>query len=152
VEIQPQLMLLQKTLLHIEGLGRQLYPELDVWKTASPILREWMRDRMSGRTVIESLRAQLPELIEAARALPPLVKGAMQRAHDGTLRLQVEAHNIDSLKAAIREGNRRRDRITVAALVLLGGIVWLAVRGDPLWAGWALLGGGSFGVLWGAKR
>jgi ubiquinone biosynthesis protein len=152
VEIQPQLMLLQKTLLQIEGLGRQLYPELDVWKTASPILREWMRDRMSGRTVIESLRAQLPELIEAARALPPLVKGAMQRAHDGTLRLQVEAHNIDSLKAAIREGNRRRDRITVAALVLLGGIVWLAVRGDPLWAGWALLGGGSFGVLWGAKR
>ena len=53
MEVQPQLILLQKTLLQIEGLGRQLYPELDLWKTAQPILREWAAERMSGRAVRE---------------------------------------------------------------------------------------------------
>jgi ubiquinone biosynthesis protein len=70
MEIQPQLILLQKTLLNIEGLGRDLYPDLDIWNTASPILREWMRERTSVRSILKSLRAQWPEIIEAARALP----------------------------------------------------------------------------------
>ena len=60
MEIQPQLMLLQKTLLNIEGLGRELYPELDLWKTAQPVLRAWMRERMSPRTVLRRMRTQLP--------------------------------------------------------------------------------------------
>jgi len=70
MEIQPQLILLQKTLLNIEGLGRDLYPDLDIWNTASPILRDWMRERTSLRAVLKSLRAQWPQLIEAARLLP----------------------------------------------------------------------------------
>jgi len=70
MEVQPQLILLQKTLLNIEGLGRDLYPDLDIWNTASPILREWMRERTSVRSILKSLRAQWPELIEAARSLP----------------------------------------------------------------------------------
>ena len=68
--IQPQLILLQKTLLNIEGLGRDLYPELDIWATATPILREWMRERTSLRSVLKSLRSQWPQLIEAARLFP----------------------------------------------------------------------------------
>ena len=52
MQIQPQLMLLQKTLLNVEGLGRELYPELDIWNTASPILREWMRERTSVRGLL----------------------------------------------------------------------------------------------------
>jgi ubiquinone biosynthesis protein len=70
MEIQPQLILLQKTLLNIEGLGRDLYPDLDIWNTATPILREWMRERTSLRSVLLSLRDQWPELIDAARGLP----------------------------------------------------------------------------------
>src|SRR5581483_11471847 len=72
MQIQPQLILLQKTLLNVEGLGRDLYPQLDVWRTASPILREWMRERASPRQVLKTLRQQAPELLEAARALPSL--------------------------------------------------------------------------------
>ncbi len=56
MQIQPQLILLQKTLLNIEGLGRELYPELDLWKTAQPILRQWMRERMSPRAVLKRMR------------------------------------------------------------------------------------------------
>jgi ubiquinone biosynthesis protein len=70
MEIQPQLILLQKTLLNIEGLGRDLYPDLDIWNTASPILREWMSERTSVRSALKSLRNQWPQLIEAARSLP----------------------------------------------------------------------------------
>ena len=58
VEIQPQLILLQKTLLNIEGLGRDLYPDLDIFKTAGPIMREWVREKMSGRALLENARAQ----------------------------------------------------------------------------------------------
>jgi ubiquinone biosynthesis protein len=144
MEIQPQLVLLQKTLLNVEGLGRQLYDELDIWKTATPILRSWMSDRVSGATVIESLRTQLPEVLDAFRALPPLLKGAVQQAQDGTLRLRIEAANIDSLQQTIRDTNRRRDGITIAAALLLGAIIWQAVGAHPVWAGWVL---GALGVL-----
>ena len=62
MRVQPQLILLQKTLLQIEGLGRQLYPQLDLWKTAQPIMQEWGSDRLSGRNIAQELRRQLPDL------------------------------------------------------------------------------------------
>src|ERR1700758_557202 len=71
MKIQPQLLLLQKTLLNVAGLGRELYPELDIWSTASPILREWMRERVS-------VRALLMELRSAARTLPALLQSRLQ--------------------------------------------------------------------------
>ncbi|HKE45757.1 MAG TPA: ubiquinone biosynthesis regulatory protein kinase UbiB [Steroidobacteraceae bacterium] len=145
MEIQPQLVLLQKTLLNIEGLGRQLYPELDLWKTAQPILREWMRERMSGRAIMERLRTQLPDLAEAAKTLPQIVQGMIQQAADGRLRFRVETPGLEDLKRTVRETNARRDAITIAGVLLLGGIVWLAVGHDPSWPGWALSAGG---VLW----
>ncbi len=144
MEIQPQLVLLQKTLLNVEGLGRQLYDELDIWKTATPVLRDWMRERISGATVLGNLRSQLPEIVDAVRALPPLLKGAVQQAQDGTLRLRVQADNIESLKQTIRDSNSRRDGITIAAALLLGAIIWQAVVAQPAWAGWVL---GFLGVL-----
>jgi ubiquinone biosynthesis protein len=97
--VQPQLVLLQKTLLNVEGLGRELYPELDIWRTASPILREWMRERSSPRRLWRNLRAQLPELIELARVLPALVKGALERVRDGKLRVHLDASSLERLAA-----------------------------------------------------
>jgi ubiquinone biosynthesis protein len=85
--VQPQLVLLQKTLLNVEGLGRQLYPDLDIWRTASPILRDWMRERSNPRRLWQIFRAQLPELIELARVLPALLQGALERVREGKLRL-----------------------------------------------------------------
>jgi ferric-dicitrate binding protein FerR (iron transport regulator) len=79
------------------------------------------------------------------RALPPLVKGAVQRAQDGTLRLQVDTPGVESLKATIRESNRRRDAVTVGSVILLGGLVWLGVGHNPEWPGYAPL---ATGVTW----
>ena len=74
MEVQPSLVLLQKTLLNIEGLGRQLYPELDLWQTAMPFLERWMRDRYSPVNVAKRMGDQLPELLEQLPRLPELMR------------------------------------------------------------------------------
>jgi len=147
VEIQPQLILLQKTLLNIEGLGRDLYPDLDIFKTAGPIMREWVREKMSGRAIIENARAQIPEIISSLQTLAPLVRSAVQRAQDGRLRLAVDAPELNDLRNEIKRTNRRRDRVTIASVVLLGGLVWLAVNHNPQWPGWALVAVGTTWLL-----
>ncbi|WP_077001483.1 ubiquinone biosynthesis regulatory protein kinase UbiB [Variovorax sp. KK3] len=73
VEIQPQLVLLQKTLLNIEGLGRQLDPELDLWHTAKPFLEKWMSDQIGPRKLFEQLRAEAPRYAKLLPQLPRLL-------------------------------------------------------------------------------
>jgi ubiquinone biosynthesis protein len=150
--IQPQLVLLQKTLLNVEGLGRELYPELDVWHTASPILREWMRERMSGRALLQGLRLQLPDLIEAARSVTPLLKAAAYRAQDGSLRMKLDVPEIEDLKRSLRHSSRRREAVTVGAAILLGGLVWLAVNRATEWPAWAMLVIGGAWILIAQRR
>ncbi len=73
MQVQPQLVLLQKTLLNIEGLGRQLYPELNLWDTAKPFLEQWLADRYSLQTVSRRLQQDAPALLEALPLLPDLL-------------------------------------------------------------------------------
>jgi ubiquinone biosynthesis protein len=145
VSIQPQLILLQKTLLNVEGLGRDLYPDLDIFKTAGPIMRDWVRQKMSGCAIFQNARAQIPEILTSLQTLAPLIRSAVQRAQDGRLRLAVEAPEIVALRNEIRRTNRRRDKVTVASMLMLGGIVWLAFGQNPAWAGWGMAG---LGVAW----
>ncbi len=150
VQIQPQLLLLQKTLLNVEGLGRDLYPDLDIWSTASPILREWMRERTSVGALVRNLRAHAPQLMEAARALPVLLTQLAQRER-GTAQAPQPA-DLNELRAEMRSAGRRRDAVTLGAALLLAGMIWLAAgRGYP-WLGWALLGAGTVKLLYGLWR
>jgi ubiquinone biosynthesis protein len=150
MQVQPQLILLQKTLLQIEGLGRQLYPELDLWKTAQPVLKDWAADRLSGRNLAEQLRRQLPDLSEALRTLPQVMQQFVQQASEGKFRLKVEQAGIDQLRAEVRASARRRDRTIISATALLAGLVWLAV-GVPAWPGIVLCAAGLFGAAVGRK-
>ena len=84
MQVQPQLILLQKTLFNIEGLGRQLYPELDLWKTAQPVLREWMKERTSPRTIFREIRAHWPDALLTLRQIPQIVQTSIREAADGT--------------------------------------------------------------------
>ena len=151
MQIQPQLILLQKTLLNVEGLGRDLYPDLDVWNTATPILREWMRERTSLRTLARGLRAHVPELIEAARGVPALLTALIGREY---VRLQPPAPAPDTgeLRAALERAARRRDAATVGAALLLGGLVWLGMAREPAWLGWTLLAAGAVAIVHGLWR
>ena len=79
MEVQPQLVLLQKTLLNVEGLGRQLYPDLDLWATAQPFLENWMQQQMGPPGVMRSLREHLPDWAEQAPEMPQLFHDALER-------------------------------------------------------------------------
>jgi ubiquinone biosynthesis protein len=70
VEVQPQMILLHKTLFNIEGLGRELYPQLDLWKTAHPVMKRWMNEQVGPRAILEDLRENLPQLRGILKELP----------------------------------------------------------------------------------
>jgi ubiquinone biosynthesis protein len=137
--IQPQLVLLQKTLLNVEGLGRQLYPELDLWKTAQPVLRQWMRERMSPRAVLKRMRAQLPDTIESLKELPGLFQTAVREASEGRFRLRVEDPGLAQLRRELKQSARRRDLALAAAALWLSGSLWLAAAPQYRWLAFAQL-------------
>ncbi|PJC85179.1 ubiquinone biosynthesis regulatory protein kinase UbiB [Vibrio sp. HA2012] len=80
MEVQPQLVLLQKTLLYIEGLGRQLYPELDLWETAKPFLEKWMADQVGPQAVLRAIREKAPFWAEQLPELPELLYDSLKQS------------------------------------------------------------------------
>jgi len=136
MQVQPQLILLQKTLFNIEGLGRQLYPELDLWQTAQPYLRKWMRERMSPRTVLRRARAQLPDVLVALQAVPQIFQTVVRDATEGRLRVPVESNGAAELRLEKRRSEMRRDLTLAAAVLWVCGLVWLAFSRQIPWLGW----------------
>ncbi|NBC21870.1 MAG: ubiquinone biosynthesis regulatory protein kinase UbiB [Gammaproteobacteria bacterium] len=139
MQVQPQLILLQKTLLNIEGLGRELYPQLDLWETAYPIMRQWMTDRLGGRAMIDEIRDQLPELRETLRELPHWLRAIAEQSASGDLRVRFESPELRELRDSMARQQRQRFVLAVAAAVFVGGMV-LLTTGQPLWLGWGAIG------------
>ena len=107
VEIQPQLVLLQKTLLNIEGLGRQLDPELDLWATAKPFLETWMHKQVGWQGLVERLKNEAPRYAQLLPELPRLVHQALLRGRDSdpaTLALLMEQRRTNRLLQALLYG------------------------------------------------
>ncbi|MFP8968040.1 ubiquinone biosynthesis regulatory protein kinase UbiB [Pokkaliibacter sp. CJK22405] len=100
MEVQPQLVLLQKTLLNIEGLGRQLYPELDLWATAKPFLENWMKERMGARGVWRRMKAQVPDIMDQLPQLPQLTMDALQQVRQLDQTLKQIQQTTDDLEPA----------------------------------------------------
>ena len=145
--IQPQLILLQKTLINVEGLGRELYPDLDVWSTAGPVLRAWMRERVSPRAMLHNLRHQWPEMLELVNELPAVVKDAVRQARKRRTGVSVEETVSRALTRILDHAARRREAVTVGAAVLLGGLIWLALGREAAWPGWCMLVLGAGWIL-----
>ena len=142
-QMQPQMLLIQKTLLQIEGVGRQLYPDLDLWNTAQPLLQQWMAERWGLRATLGELRKELPDLVQSLRQVPHLLQRTIQKASDDALRLRVESRELEALRREVREDGRRRDRTLVLAATILGGLLWIALGRDPAWPGYTLLVGST---------
>ncbi len=145
MQVQPQLVLLQKTLLNIEGVGRDLYPDLDLWKTALPILRNWMRERTSPLAILRHVRDNWPDVAEALKLLPVIARREIRKAYDERIVVRTESAALEALQAELHAGRRRTDAIVAAAALLLGGVIWLSLGTRPGWVGWLLAAGG--GVL-----
>lgn len=124
VVIQPQLVMLQKTLLNIEGLGRELDPELDLWKTAKPYLEQWMSEQMGWRGVVDNFRNEAPHWGKVLPQLPRLVHEHLLRNESAKLNERLEA---------LEKQQQRRNTllfwgtaaVVLLALLQLGGIILL---------------------------
>jgi ubiquinone biosynthesis protein len=133
MQVQPQLILLQKTLFNIEGLGRQLYPELDLWKTAQPVLREWMKERTSPRTIFREIRAHLPDALLTLRQIPQILQTSIREAADGTG--PAVDRELARLRAQMQATALRRDLWLAAGVMWLSGLIWLALVTQYRWFG-----------------
>ncbi len=127
MEVQPQLVLLQKTLLNVEGLGRQLYPDLDLWHTAKPFMDRWMAQRYGPLAIARGLLEQAPALIDQLPRLPELLAAAGTRFGDMD---RAAAEQRDAMRALTRALDTRRRgvrwrQLAGAALALAGlGLLW----------------------------
>ena len=99
MEVQPQLVLLQKTLLYIEGLGRQLYPALDLWQTAKPFLENWVKEQMGIKAVYKKVKDNLPFWNEKLPEIPDLVYDYLKTNREAQ-RLQLKIYATDTIAAA----------------------------------------------------
>ena len=115
VEVQPQLVLLQKTLLNVEGLGRQLDPELDLWKTAKPYLERWMNEQIGWRGFIQQLKVEVPRYSRLLPQLPRLAHQALTMATEGGRHEQ----NANLLRKLVAE--QRRTNLLLGVIVYFGG-------------------------------
>lgn len=148
MEIQPQLILLQKTLFNIEGLGRELYPQLDLWKTAHPILRQWMGEQLGGRAALRQLREDLPQIREALRELPGIIKYLSEQIEHGDLKLDMRAPELDDIREQLKAQQKQRFALAVAAIALISGALVLTLGSSTI-LGWALVAGGALVSLTG---
>lgn len=144
MEVQPQLVLLQKTLLNIEGLGRQLYPELDLWETAKPFLEEWVMERRGPKALAKKFVDQAPLILDAMPLMPMLVHDYLQ----GKKALN-EQNRQGFIAASEPTGASKSLRYSIAgfALTLSGALIGsahvAASSGTPWWT-WVL---GGVGVV-----
>ena len=123
VEIQPQLVLLQKTLLNIEGLGRQLDPDLDLWSTAKPFLERWMLEQVGPQRLWQQLKTEAPHLAKMLPQLPRMVYAFLQRDPES------ERKELLALLQAQRKTNQTLQTILLLALGFFAGIIITAVLG-----------------------
>ncbi len=117
MEVQPQLVLLQKTLFNIEGLGRRLYPDLDLWVTAKPFLERWMREQLGPQALWAIARREYPTWVKILPDMPRYLHAVLKQAQDGNLHVVGRSSEIENLAQDMR---RRHRRIMVG---LLGGLL-----------------------------
>ncbi|CNL22227.1 ubiquinone biosynthesis regulatory protein kinase UbiB [Yersinia proxima] len=124
MEVQPQLVLLQKTLLYVEGLGRQLYPQLDLWTTAKPFLESWLRDQVGLPAIIRALKEKAPFWAEKFPELPELVYDSLQQHK--LLQQSVDKLTTQMQGQQQRQGQSRYLFGVGATLLVSGTILFLA--------------------------
>ncbi|MEC9261107.1 MAG: ubiquinone biosynthesis regulatory protein kinase UbiB [Pseudomonadota bacterium] len=144
--VQPQLVLLQKTLLYIEGLGRQLYPQLDLWQTAKPFLENWMREQIGVRAMFSKVKSNLPYWSEKLPDMPDLLYDTLKQVkHFPEKQQQANAALLQQQKRAQKA---LHFSIVGATLIIVAAILPLYPAHWSLSAGLALLGSGCWFVAW----
>jgi ubiquinone biosynthesis protein len=123
MEVQPQLVLLQKTLLAIEGLGRELYPDLDLWETAKPFIERWMRDRIGPKAFLQRIKHELPFALEHFAELPRLTITALKHAERQTEQLAAQKVELARMRAELTQQSRQNQYTLIGGLLVLAFVL-----------------------------
>ena len=125
MEIQPQLVLLQKTLLYIEGLGRQLYPQLDLWETAKPFMESWMAQHVGPAAALRAFAEQAPKLVAQLPRLPAMLANTGTQLRSLERAVGQQTLQLASLKDQVEQQTRRarRKRLAGAALIVVASLL-----------------------------
>lgn len=152
MEVQPQLVLLQKTLLNIEGLGRQLYPDLDLWQTAKPYLEDWYKKTVGPKAIFSKLKEHLPIMGEKLPELPEMMYQVLSDAAKGELEIKWKSKQLEEIKQQMAKNHRKNIMAICGGSMLISAAIILGLDGfSPLMLGdapivtWAL--GGIGGLL-----
>ena len=130
--IQPQLIMLQKTLLNIEGLGRELYPGLDIWAVAKPELEAIVREKYSLEHAAKDLRERLPAWLAQAPEMPGLLHDYLKAATRGRLETRITSADLEELRLEHAEAHRRTLQALIAGGLTIAGSVLVAMETAPL--------------------
>ena len=151
--IQPQLILLQKTLLNIEGVGRQLDPDIDIWAVARPVLERILVERYSPRRLLGEFRKRLPELVTQAPDMPRLLHAWLTQQVEGRQQLHMHSKELSDIAVAMRLLQRRAvGAIVGAGLLITASVLYALEAGGPRVAGvplsaWVAGIGGAWALL-----
>jgi len=148
MEVQPQLVLLQKTLLYVEGLGRQLYPQLDLWETAKPYLESWMHEQIGWRAVLRSMKEHAPYWAEKLPEMPSLLYDNLR--HQRTQQQQ-QQQLLEALAVQQQQAARGRWWTLLAAATGISATL-LFVHDKPWWAATGLFVVGAFCAVQGWRQ
>ncbi len=134
MEIQPQLVLLQKTLLNIEGLGRQLYPQLDLWVTAKPFLEKWMAEQLGVKAFAKRMKHNAPVWLEQLPEFPSQLFHVVQQLNAGKLNVQCQSQQIEALKEQVEKSHRKTTISIVGSCFVLAGVFLYSQQLDDVQA------------------
>ncbi|NAW69840.1 ubiquinone biosynthesis regulatory protein kinase UbiB [Vibrio sp. V27_P1S3P104] len=148
MEVQPQLVLLQKTLLYVEGLGRQLYPQLDLWQTAKPFLEKWMMQQVGPQAVINAVKEKAPLWAEKLPELPELLYESLKQGKNLNIRVE---ELYQGYRASKRQQSTGQFLFGVGATFIVCSAL-LFSHSPPLAAGTVFVGAISWWLSWRAYR
>lgn len=152
MEVQPQLVLLQKTLLNIEGLGRQIYDELDLWETAAPFMERWMDNQIGIRHILKTIGENAPRWLAQLPEIPDLAFSAMMQLKQLGESTQLQTEALKDLRQELERTTRRSRYQQIGGMALIAALFSTLVplsgyaSGNELLLGTSLLG--SLGVYW----
>ncbi len=147
MEVQPQLVLLQKTLLNIEGLGRMLYPQLDLWTTAKPFLERWMSEQIGHRALLRKMKENLPLIVEHLPDLPVQINKIVEDAAAGRLEIKWKSDELVQMQRVLRQNHRSTlSVISGSAMLLSGSLLLVFGSGALIPATATLLIGSGLGI------
>ena len=126
MEVQPQLVLLQKTLLNIEGLGRQLYPELDLWKTAKPFLEKWMNEQVGYRALFKGIKKNLPYITEKLPEIPGLIYKALQHLALAD-KTQQQTNELSRLHKSLKHNQKQMRFVLTGCTLILSSLLTIGM-------------------------